>query len=77
MFSKNYPNVAWWINTHGWVELGSDEYSSSWLRMLDEGGTCWEDEGSSSLDDALTAADKWLSDEIQDRFGEQPPKLYN
>lgn len=76
MFSKIYPNVDWWVNTHGWIELGSDYHSNSWLRMLDEGGMCWEDEDSNSLDEALKAADIWLSAEIQDRFGEDPPKMY-
>lgn len=77
MFSKNYPNVDWWINTQGWVELGADEHSNSWVRILDEGGTCWEDEDSKSLDEALKVADIWLCSEIQDRFGEKPPKLYD
>ena len=77
MFSKNYPNVDWWVNTQGWVELGSDDYSNSWLRILDEGGMCWEDKDSSSLDEALSEADRWLSSEIQDRFGEEPPKKYS
>lgn len=76
MFSKNYPNVNYWIETQGWVELGSDEDSDSWVRILDEGGMCWEDEDSVSLDEALKNADIWLSSEIQDRLGEQPPKLY-
>ena len=36
----------------------------------------WEDETSDTLDEALREADKWLSVEIQDRFGEEPPKVY-
>lgn len=57
MFSKNYPNLNWWINNHGWIELGGHDYSSSWIRILDTGGMCWEDENSSTLDEALKSAD--------------------
>ncbi|MFK7946347.1 MAG: hypothetical protein AB8G11_02065 [Saprospiraceae bacterium] len=77
MFSENYPNIDWWINTQGWIELGTDNNSDSWVRILDTGGMYWEDETSDSLDDALRAADKWLSYEIDDRFGEEPPRKYD
>ena len=77
MFSKDYPNLDWWINNQGWIELGSDDYSTSWVRILDIGGTCWEDEKSSSLDEALKLADRWASVEIEDRFGEEPAKRYS
>ena len=76
MFSKKYPNLNWWINNHGWIELGSDEYSSSWIRILDEGGMYWEDDDSESLDESLEKADIWMSTEIEDRFGEESPKKY-
>lgn len=76
MFSKEYPNITWWINNHGWIELGDDDYSSSWTRIMDQGGTCWEDKDSESLDESLKKADIWISLEIEGRFGENPPKQY-
>ena len=76
MFSKEYPNLEWWIENQGWIELGEDEYSSSWLRILDLGGMCWEDKKSKSLDEALKNGDIWMSSEIKNRFGEKPPKEY-
>ena len=77
MFSKDYPNLDWWINNHGWIELGGDaNYFSSWVRILDMGGMCWEDENSSSLDEALGFAEQWASVEIEDRLGEEPAKRY-
>jgi hypothetical protein len=69
-FSKKYPHVAWWIENHGWVELGADEGSTSLIRILDEGGLCWEDEESDSIDDALKSAEAFLKEEMLDRFGE-------
>jgi len=63
MFSEKYPNLEYWIDSQGWIELGSDENSSSWIRMLDIGGLCYEDENSSSLDEALEKAELWASEE--------------
>jgi hypothetical protein len=77
MFSKEYPNLEWWINTHGWIELGNDDHSTSWVRIFDIGGLCWEDNNSKSLDEALTNGDIWASNEIMNRFGEEPPKKYD
>ena len=41
-FSKAYPNIAHWVNALGRIEIGPDEYSSSLVRALDEGGLVWE-----------------------------------
>jgi len=41
-FEKTYPNIAYWVNSQGWIEIGQDESSSSFVRALDEGGLIWE-----------------------------------
>ncbi len=64
MFEKHFPNLDNWVNSRGWIELGSDEESSSWIRILDMGGMVWEDENSTSLDEALKAAENWLAKEM-------------
>lgn len=38
IFDDRYPNIAWWCQEHGWIEVGSDEFSSSMIRVLDIGG---------------------------------------
>lgn len=60
MFEERYPNIASWIHEHeGWIEIGRDEYSSSFVRILDLGGMIWEGkERYRSIDDALAAADQ-------------------
>ncbi len=40
-FAKKYPNIAGWI-ADGWIEIGRDGYSTSMIRVLNEGGTVWE-----------------------------------
>lgn len=64
-FSKTYLHLTWWIENHGWIEIGTDDYSGSWVRILDEGGTRWEDEDSETLDEALEKADNFVREEIQ------------
>jgi len=62
-FEKSYPNIANWVNSHGWIELGQDEYSSSLVRALDEGGMVWE--GSAhygTLDEAFDALETALAE---------------
>jgi hypothetical protein len=60
-FSQTYPNIATWTELYGWIEIGDDGNSRSFIRVLDEGGTVWEsttqptsfDEALQELEDAL------------------------
>jgi len=67
-FSKTYPNIAYWTESCGWIEVGYDKFSRSFIRVLDEGGMLWESKPSyKSLDDALNdleAALEKIIDEI-------------
>ncbi len=65
-FSEIYPNIAHWVTTQGWIEIGQDEYSSSLVRALDEGGLVWESsDGHTTVDEALQALEielaEWLN----------------
>jgi hypothetical protein len=40
-FAEKYPNIAGWIK-HGWIGIGRDGFSTSMIRVLDEGGMIWE-----------------------------------
>ena len=68
-FAEAYPNLAKWIAVQGWIEVGNDGMSPSLLRVLDEGGLIFEQEGDEkSVDDALRVADaaiaKWMREEM-------------
>ena len=41
-FTEKYPNIAGWI-MDGWIEIGRNGYSTSIIRVLDEGGLVWEE----------------------------------
>jgi len=61
-FSKLYPNIAHWVNALGWIEIGQDEYSSSLVRALDEGGLIWESsDDHTTVDEALQALEEGLA----------------
>lgn len=72
-FSTLYPYLAWWCENHGYMETGGyPEYGQSLVVLLDDGGTCWESEKISDLNQAYEAAEKYLKEvEIPERFGEE------
>jgi len=55
-FSGIYPNIAHWVTAQGRIEIGQDEYSTSLVRALDEGGLVWESsDDHETVDEALRA----------------------
>lgn len=68
-FAAAYPHIAQWVRTEGgWIELGADEFSSSFVRALNTGGMVWEGaEDYPTVDAALADADagiaEWLEEE--------------
>lgn len=53
-FTKRYPNIAFWIDGQGWIELGYDVNTDTCARALDEGGMVWS--GASTRQ----TADEWM-----------------
>lgn len=35
---NTFPHLCRWVLRHGWMEIGYDEYSQSFIRVLDIGG---------------------------------------
>jgi len=68
-FSSTYPNITYWAESCGWIEIGYDDNSRSFIRVLDEGGTVWESKSKyKSFDDALDDLEKAL-EKIIDEIG--------
>jgi hypothetical protein len=60
-FEERYLNLAGWVQD-GWIELGRDDYSRSFVRVLDEGGLVWEGkERYETVDEALFEADEAIA----------------
>ena len=67
-FTQSYPNLTYWVESFGWIELGQDDYSRSLIRILDEGGMVWESqERYDSLDAALQEAEVAIADWFKER----------
>jgi hypothetical protein len=65
-FERTYPHTARWVTTHGWIEIGQDDWSRSFARALDVGGLVWEgDSRYQSIDDALQALEAGLAEWMQ------------
>ncbi|MBB4089586.1 hypothetical protein [Salinibacter ruber] len=61
IFDEQYPNVTWWCQGQGWIELGRDEVSTSMIRVLDIEGLLWEgDDRYETVDEALSEADNFI-----------------
>lgn len=59
--TERYPNLASWVQDRGFVEIGRDDFSHSFVRALDPGGMIWEGEAEyRSLDEALQALDEGI-----------------
>src|SRR3954470_3109617 len=68
-FATAYPNIARWVRDEGgWLELGSDEHSTSFIRALNTGGMAWEGKDDyPTIDAAFADADagiaEWLGED--------------
>jgi hypothetical protein len=54
-FSSTYPNIATWTEFYGWIEIGQEDFSQSFVRAVDMGGMVWE--GKSKYKTVDTALD--------------------
>ncbi|MFQ5796948.1 MAG: hypothetical protein ACE5JP_18165 [Candidatus Bipolaricaulia bacterium] len=62
-----YPHIARWVTGFGWIEVGQDHYSSSFVRALDEGGMVWEGRGDyKTLDEAMQALEAGLAEWMEE-----------
>jgi hypothetical protein len=64
-FEAQYPNVARWVQD-GYIEVGRDGMSRSFIRALDAGGMVWEGEQTYGSVDEAQALDagiaEWLAE---------------
>jgi hypothetical protein len=59
--AARYPNIAAWVQD-GWIEIGRDDFSRSFVRALDIGGMIFEGKVHyASLDDALRDLDAGIA----------------
>ncbi len=70
-FAAAYPHIERWVYEEGgWIELGSDEFSRSFIRALNAGGLIWEGaDDYPTVDAAFADADagiaEWLEEDAE------------
>lgn len=65
-FADLYPNVAAWAQD-GWIELGRDDFSRSFVRALDIGGLIWEGKARyRSVHEAMLALDAGIAEWLEE-----------
>jgi len=61
----SYPNMAYFVDAIGWIEIGHDDDSplTSFIKAFDPGGMVWEGKDSyTTLDEAFQDLDAGLGD---------------
>jgi hypothetical protein len=75
-FAAAYPNVVRWVGDEGgWIELGPDEFSNSFIRALNGGGMVWEGEDEyPTVDAAFADADAGIAEWLEEYVKPTPRK---
>lgn len=61
-FATRYPNIADFVMDDGWIEIGRDEYSRSFIRAVNQGGLVWEGKTHyAPIDEALQALETGIA----------------
>jgi hypothetical protein len=60
-FATRYPNISDFV-MDGWVQIGRDEYSRTFIRAVDQGGMVWEGKTRyATMDAALDALEAGIA----------------
>lgn len=59
-----FPNIDYWVQNHGRIEIGDDDFMPSFAKAIDRGGVIWEGKNSyknvdAALNDLEKAIEKW------------------
>lgn len=58
--SSQFPAIAKWVQSHGRIEVGSQESVGFIVRASDDGGLIFETDRCTSLDESMAALDKGI-----------------
>jgi hypothetical protein len=67
-FATQYPYLTYWIKDWGEMETTNGDWNRPRIRLIDEGGTWYEDYDSKSHDEALQKAEQYLREPEGSRF---------
>ena len=72
-FEKKFPYTSCWLKSYGWIEIGEDDYSGYFIKVLDAGGMLWHSKKNykyKDMDAAFQTLEKALAAILKKEFGE-------
>jgi hypothetical protein len=70
-FTEQYPYLAYWIEDWGEMETTNGDWNRPRIRLIDEGGTWYEDYTSTSHEEALQKAEEYLRSDEGRRYDKE------
>lgn len=70
-FATQYPYLNYWIEDWGKMETTNGDWNRPRIRLIDEGGTWYEDYESKSHEEALQKAEEYLRSKEGRRFDKE------
>ena len=68
-FDASYPHLARWVSELGWLEIGYDSMTDSFIRAVHPGGGLWKGRRSyRTLDAALAHAEAGVARLIREEY---------
>jgi len=68
-FEEQYPVLTNWVSNGGWIEMGYEIYTGSFVSALDEGGMIWEGAKKyRSVSKALEALEKGIAKWVEETY---------
>ena len=66
LLAAMFPTIAKWVRRGGWIEIGDQVGYGFVVRALDEGGLVFEGAEARTLDEAMTALERGISEQSAD-----------
>lgn len=68
-FETSYPNLTRWVTNFGSLEIGYDEMTNSFIRVIHPGGALWKGRKSyANLNAALAHAEQGAEKLLREEF---------
>jgi hypothetical protein len=64
LLAAMFPTIAKWVRRGGWIEIGDQSGCGFVVRALDEGGLVLEDTEARTLDEAMTALERGIAQQM-------------
>ncbi len=64
LLAAMFPTISKWVRRGGWIEIGDQGGCGFAVRAIDEGGLVFEETEARTLDEAMTALERGIAEQI-------------